>query len=106
MKSVLLVYEIEIHTDRKNLVYETMLISYNRLMCWQLIIGEYGPETKYIPGPENLVVDALSRLPIVDKEINTKEFFACHIVSTHQFFARRQNIPDKCPLNIEIVTHM
>ena len=33
-------------------------------MHWILYIEEYSPDIQYIPGPDNLVADALSRLPL------------------------------------------
>ena len=34
-------------------------------MRWHLIIEEYGPELIYVKGENNIVADALSRLPIL-----------------------------------------
>ena len=50
--------------------------------------------------------DALSRLTVVEKETNTKELFACHIVNTHHLFVRRQNIPDECLLDMETIIYI
>ena len=38
----------------------------DRVIRWRLIIEEYGPNLKYIEGPKNVVVDALSRLGLKD----------------------------------------
>ena len=43
-KTILLGYKIEVHTDHKNLVHETFLMSSDRVMRWRLIIEEYGLE--------------------------------------------------------------
>ena len=43
-KSIVLGYNIEIHTDHKNLLHETTLMSSGRVMRCRLIIEEYGPE--------------------------------------------------------------
>ena len=105
-KSILLGYEIEIHTDHKNLVHETMLMNSDRVMRWRLIIEEYGTEIKYIPGTENVVADALRRLTMAEEEEKTKELFDHHIESTHHLFASRKIIPDESPLDMKIITCM
>ena len=91
-KTILLGYEIEIHTDHKNLVHETLLMSSDRVMRWRLIIEEYGPKIFYIPGPNNVVADALSRLPTMDETpiINKK-------------YARTVDINDECPVDAGVL---
>ena len=81
-------------------------MSSDRVMRWQLIIEEYGPEIKFIHGPENVVAYALSRLPMVKEEAKTKELLTRHIVRKHHLFVSRQNIPDECPLDMEIITRI
>ena len=66
-QSILLGYEIEIHTDHKKLVHETTLTSSDRVTRWRFIVEEYGLEMKHITGPENVVTDVLSRLPMVEQ---------------------------------------
>ena len=58
---VLLGQQIIIHTDHKNL--ESISLTSDRVMCWHLYIEEYSPDIQYIPGPDNVVADALSHLP-------------------------------------------
>ena len=64
--NILLGYKIEVHTDHKNLVHETCQMLFDRVMRWRLVIEEYGPKIFYILGPNNVVADALSRLPKID----------------------------------------
>ena len=66
-KTILLGYEIEIHTDHKHLVYETLLMSSDCVIRWRLIIEEYGSKILYITGLNNIIADALSRLPTMDE---------------------------------------
>ena len=72
-KTILLGYKIEIYTDHSILVHETTLLSFNCIMRWRLLIEEYGPDTKYIPGPDNVVVDALSWLLMVDDNVDVRK---------------------------------
>ena len=48
-------------------------------MRWRLIIGEFGPELKYIKVENNVVADALSCLEISDNQeiLNISEFYGC-----------------------------
>ena len=47
--------------DHENLTYKNFNSA--RVMRWRLFIEEYSPDLKYIKGEENVVADALSRLP-------------------------------------------
>ena len=46
-------------------------------MRWLLILGEFGPELKYIQVENNLVADALSRLDMSDNQgiLNISELY-------------------------------
>ena len=61
-KNILLGFSITVFTDHKNLTHDTMLLKSERVMCWRLLLEEFGPEIKYVKGSKNLVADALSRL--------------------------------------------
>ena len=50
-----------------NLTYKQF--NTDQVLCWHLYIEEYHPEIKYIKGSHNVVADALSCLPITDKEL-------------------------------------
>ena len=49
-------------------------------MRWQLYTEEYSPDIQYIPGPDNVIADALSCLPkenitpLVEMKINQENF--------------------------------
>ena len=66
-RTISLGYGIKIHTNHKKLVHETSLVSSDYVTQWQVIIKEYGPKNFYIPGRNNIVTDALSRLPSMDE---------------------------------------
>ena len=54
--------KIRVFTDHKNITYKAF--NTDRVMCWRLIIEEYGPDLEYIKGTHNTIADALSRLGI------------------------------------------
>jgi hypothetical protein len=64
-RTILLGHEIKIFTDHLNLIKPKTVSQSNRLMRWRLLIGELVPTFNCIPGPKNVVADALSRLPKV-----------------------------------------
>ena len=61
-RNILLGQKIIVHTDHKNLTYKTF--NTERVMRWQLVLEEYGPQLHYIKGENNIIADALSRLDI------------------------------------------
>ena len=62
-KNILLGHRIVIHTDHKNLTCKNF--NTERVMRWRLVLEEFGPELLYIKGEDNVVADALSRLPML-----------------------------------------
>ena len=99
-KTILLGYKIEVHTDHKNLVHETFLMSSDRVMRWRLIIEEYGPEIFYIPGPKNIVADALSRLP---KNDDDKQNLSDN---NKNLFVRTKDVSKECPLDVALISKL
>jgi len=61
-RNILLGHEIIIHTDHKNLVNDRTRHESSRIQRWVWLIEEFSPVFKYLPGVENPVADALSRL--------------------------------------------
>jgi hypothetical protein len=63
-RNILLGYKIIVHTAHKNLTYAKS--TSDRVMCWRLLIEEFGPEFRHIKGTHSLIADALSRLELDD----------------------------------------
>ena len=62
-RNILLGQKLRVYTDHKNLTCNNF--NTERVMRWQLILEEYGPELRYIKGEANVVADALSRLDML-----------------------------------------
>jgi hypothetical protein len=60
-RMMLLGHKIVMWTDHKNLIHNDL--KSERVLRWCLLMEECGPETHCVKGPENMVADALSRLP-------------------------------------------
>jgi hypothetical protein len=60
-RTMLMGQRLHVHTDHNNLTCE----QYNnvQMLRWRLEIEEFGPTISYIKGANNVVADALSRLP-------------------------------------------
>ncbi|KAF4127727.1 Integrase core domain [Phytophthora infestans] len=63
-RSLLLGQELHLFTDHLNLTYATFHDVH--MMRWRLEVMEFGPAFHYVPGQNNVVADALSRLPMND----------------------------------------
>jgi len=57
-RNTLLGQEIEVFTDNKNRVCKHF--NTERIVCWQLLLEEFGPKLTHVKGMNNIVADALS----------------------------------------------
>ena len=75
-RTILLGHEIVIYTDHQILTYPNSDYGSQRVLRQRLVIDEYGAELHYIKGENNVVADALSRIPIsITSRTNNEEVF-------------------------------
>ena len=98
-KIILLGYKAEVHTDHKNLVHKTFLMSFNHVMRWRLTIEEYGPEIFHILGPNNVVADALSRFLKIDG-VGKKQMFSRKF---KDLLVQTNDLSKECPLDVSLI---
>ena len=74
-RNILLGHHITVYTDHKNITYK--IFNTERVMCWRLILEEFGPELKYVKGENNVFADALSRLENIPNQdiLNISELY-------------------------------
>ena len=71
-RNILLGHEITVYTDHKNLVYKHF--NTERVMCWRLLLEEFGPKLLYFKGGDNIVADALSRMRMTEEDFSAEAF--------------------------------
>ena len=67
-RNILFGYPIEVYSDHKNLVHAATVSQSQRVMRWRMILEEFGPDIRHIKGEDNIVADAISRLPTANKD--------------------------------------
>jgi len=68
-RNVLFGCPIRVFSDHKNLVHTTTILQSQRVMRWRLILEEFGPDIRQIKGEDNIVADAISRLPTASQDL-------------------------------------
>jgi hypothetical protein len=102
-RSILLGYKIVVHTDHKNLTCKNF--NTERVMRWRLLLEEYGPELKYLPGERNIVADALSRLEMVREPIEESNLPQEEAASLFAGDAVELDFPKEYPLSYAEIQH-
>ena len=65
---ILLGSPIRVHTDHKNLTHRLTDFTTQRVLRWRLLLEEFNPRFLYKAGPDNVLADALSRVPTARTE--------------------------------------
>ena len=73
-RNILLGNKVIIYTDHKNITYDSSNFDSDRILRQRLLIEEFGAELRYIKGENNVVADALSRLPMTVTKISDEAF--------------------------------
>ena len=58
---------VRVYTDHKNLTFNTLSIQ--RVLRWRIFMDEFDLTLDYIEGKNNVLADAFSRLPIMDRPV-------------------------------------
>jgi RNase H-like domain found in reverse transcriptase len=90
-RNLLLGHKIEVFMDHKNLTYKEF--NTERVMCWRLLLEEFGPKLTYIKGVNNVVADFLSRMNIHPQEMSADAF------------ANQVDFPTEYPLSFGQIQH-
>ena len=59
---------IHVHTDHKNLTHGLTNLTTQLILRWCLLLEEFNPTFLYKAGPDNVLADALSRVPMARME--------------------------------------
>ena len=103
--NILLEQTIKVYTDHKNLTYTKF--NTQRVIRWRMVIEDFGPEFIYIPGPTNIVADAMSRLSTNNQpeslQINGKHDTKNNLLELADLFAADPLPDDAYPLQYKTI---
>ena len=95
-KTILLGHNIKVYTDNKNLTYDNSDYSSDRILRQRLVIEEYRAELIYIKGENNVVADALSRIP-------TQPLTNPEAAADEELFLVKRVFEDQVPFSTRVV---
>ena len=83
-RTLLLGNEIVINCDHKNLTHNLTKFNTQRVLRWRILIDEFGATFKHKAGEENVIADALSRVPTSTSTTKTSIDLSSFIFSPHK----------------------
>ena len=103
--NILLGHTIKVYTDHKNLT--CVKFNTQRVIRWRMVIEDFGPEFIYVPGPTNIVADAMSRLPTNNQpksdQINGSKNTKNRLLELADLFAAEPLPDDAYPLHFKLI---
>jgi hypothetical protein len=98
-RTMLLGHLIVIYTDHKNLTFEKF--ASDRVARWRLYVEEYGPELRYVPGENNIIADAFSRLPMMDRPNEIEPAVPATLPELAEVYDMQSD--GKCPIDARLI---
>jgi len=83
-RTLLLGNKILINCDHKNLTHNLTMFNAQRVLRWHILIDEFGAAFKHNAGEENIIADALSRVPTDTSSTKTSKDLKAFIYSLHK----------------------
>ena len=119
--------KLDVYTDHKNLTYSMTQYTTQRVLRWRLLLEDFGVTFHYKKGKDNVVADALSRVPRTDdasptvgesttsaesfEETKRDEYYCgpcqepnCALTDCLLFLPRFDN-EERYPFNFETIAH-
>ena len=96
-RNILLGFRTVIHSDHKNLSFETF--KSERVRRWRLLLEEYDYSFVYTPGKDNIIADMLSRYPI--HSVTSDEIKQMCTVLEVNSVEEQDN--DSCPIDFRVI---
>ena len=86
-RTILLGSHIRVHMDHKNLTHQLTDFTTQRVLCWCLLLEEFNPTFLYKAGPDNVLANALSRVPMArtERESTTSSAHLIDCLSCYPF---------------------